>query len=522
MAVTLIGEVVNACDAVTGFNAGNISGDDDFVEGTGAIGIKASATTQEMYTTSLGAGAPYDFSSGGPEEGYHIIMWFNTKTPINATAGLRIVVGNGTSRGHWNVDPAGFYKGGFITKVVNTARDFNSIAVGSWSTTGNPAQLNNVTQVGGVFQTTTSIMGSFNNVQLDQITIGLGVRADGGTVGTPNTFETVRAADEDTAFWGWWGSSNGAIVAKGKLYIGPAAGSATSVFNDTAFVVTFADERVATGFYEINTRGAGTDVTWDLAAISAANPTNARWNLTVQADTNSFTDTNGVWKGGDQLSLEANASLDGTTFIDCTRVIQNGASLENITVLDANITSGVAAVESDDPSLIQNSTFNFSGAGHAIEITVAGTYTFTGNFFNGSYSGTGNDAAIWFNPTGGTGNLVLNITGGGNISASLIRNSSSGSVTVNNNVSITVDGLRDNTEVRVYLAGTTTVVDGIESATSGTTNDRFFTFSVAASTAVDIRIFNVDYEVADVLNFSTTVDAVIPVSQRFDRNYSNP
>ena len=203
MTVTLVGEVINAADATTGFNQGNISGDDDFVEGTGAIGLKCSNAVCQIFTTTLGASAPYDFSGAGAENGDHIVMWFNTKTPIAASGGLRIYVGDsvGADSGEWHVDPAGFYKGGFITKVIDAARDFD-VVTGAWTLTGNPAQLTNIDQVGGVFNTTTSIMGSFNNVQLDQFPVGSGIRVDAGTVGVPNTFETVRAQDEDTSFWG--------------------------------------------------------------------------------------------------------------------------------------------------------------------------------------------------------------------------------------------------------------------------------------------------------------------------------
>jgi hypothetical protein len=39
-----------------------------------------------------------------------------------------------------------------------------------------------------------------------------------------------------------------------------------------------------------------------------------------------------------------------------------------------------------------------------------------------------------------------------------------------------VTGLKDGTEVRVYSTGTTTELAGIETVTSGTVNNRFFTF----------------------------------------------
>ena len=495
MAVTLVGEIVNSCDAVTGFNAGTISGDDDFVEGTGALGVKASNTTQELYTTSLGATAPYNFAVGGAEEGYHIIMWFNTKTPIDtkANGGLAIIVGNGTSRGKWYVRPSGFYKGGFITRVVDTARNFNNIAAGTWTTTGNPAQLSNVTQMGGGFVTITSIMGSFNNVQIDQITIGEGVRADGGTIGTPNTFEVVRAADEDTAFYGWWGSSNGAIIGKGKLYIGPATGSATSVFNDTAFAVIFADEDVATGFYEIATRGAGTDVTWELASIAAANPAVARWSLTIDATTNSFSDTNGVFTGANTLTLSSNSTCTGTTFIDCSSLIQNSATLTDITVLDANTADGTAFLTSNNPALISGSSFTFSD-GHAIEITTAGTYTFNGNAFNNYLGTTGTnlvsnsgstDAAI-YNNSGGA--VTLNITGGGDTPS--VRNGAGATTTVNNNVNvdITVQDIAtapiQNAVVAIYNSTNDTEISNSLTNASG----QIVTASVANGTPLYIRV----------------------------------
>ena len=446
MAIALVGEIVNSCDATTGFNTGGLSGDDDFVEGTGALGRKVSSTTQEMYTTSLGASAPYDFSSGGGEDGFHIIMWFNTKTPIDATTGLRIVVGDGTARGHWYVTPTGFYKGGFITKVIDTAADFDNIAAGSWTTTGNPAQLTGITQVGGVFTTITSIMGSFNNIQLDQMTIGTGVRADAGSIGVPNTFEIVRAADEDSAFWGWWSSSNGAVVGKGKLFIGPSAGSTTSVFTDSAFSVTFANELVAVGFYEISVRGAGTDVSWNLANISAADPTVARWSLTVDSTTNSFADVNGVWQDADQLVLDSSVSLTGTSLINCSKLTQASATLSGISVISANTADSVAFIESDDPSLISDSTFTFSD-GHAIEITATGTFSFSGNTFT-DYLGTpgtnlvassgSTDAGI-YNSSGGL--VTLNIVGGGNTPS--VRNAAGSTTAIVTSVGLELNGLSE-------------------------------------------------------------------------------
>lgn len=484
MAVTIVGEVGNNCDIPADFNAGSFGTDDAAWEGSGAVGIKASATTVEFYTntsTELGPSAPYDFSVGGTEEGWHIILWSNTKTPVNITTGLTIIVGNGTDRGEWNVIGSGIYSGGWQSRVINTAADFNNISAGTWTLAGNPAQLTAVSQMGGGFTTITSIMGSFNNVQIDQFTVGLGLRVDAGTVGTPNAFNTVKVADEDGTLWGWWSLSNGAFLGKGKIYIGPTTGSATSVFTDSAFTVVFADELVAADFYEINTRGAGTDVTWNLASISAANAINSRWGLTVDSTTLTFVDTNGIWTGGSALILNSTSTLTGTTFIDCTSLTQNSGNLDGCTILDANTATANAFVIADDITTIDNCSFEFS-AGHALELTSAhaadpSTHAFDSNLFSG-YAGTpgsnlvaetgSNDAAI-FNDSGK--DLIINIIGTGDTPS--VRNGVGATTVINNTVTLTIQVDDENGAavegVRCAIYDFTGQVQGSE-ITSGSTN----------------------------------------------------
>lgn len=486
MAITLVGEVVNSADSTAGFSAGSISGDDDFVQGTGALGSKVSSTTTTYQTTSLGPTAPYNFSVGGAEEGWHYIGWFNSKTPINATSGFRFFMGtSGTNFGHWYVVPTVFYKGGFITKVIDPTRNFD-VTGGTFSAGGNPAQLNNITNMGIVATTTTSIMGSFNNIQLDQFTIGLGIRADAGTVGTPNTFELVRAQDEDSNFWGWWSSTQGAVIGKGKLFIGPETGTATSVFTDVAFKVIFASELVALDFYEIVMRGANTQVDWNLASIGAADPSVARWSLTVDGTITSFSDTNGVWTGSRTVTLSPESTLTGTTLIDGVQVVHNDATMAGAAFLSPSTASGVAYITTDNMSNVSDCSFESAGTGHAIEITAAGTYTFQGHEFGSGYNGTGNNAAVWFNPVGGTGDLIINVTGGGNISAGNVRNSSTGSVTVNNAVPITLTGLVPGS--RVYIENTTdSVVMFNEIEATDTFNE---SVNNATGKAIRIRVRN--------------------------------
>jgi hypothetical protein len=146
-----------------------------------------------------------------------------------------------------------------------------------------------------------------------------------------------------------------------------------------------------------------------------------------------------------------------------------------------------------------------------IEHPATGTFTYVGLSFSG------NDYDI-YNSSGGA--VTINASGGSNPTT---HRTPSGSTTINNNIAVTLTGMKDNTEVRVYAQGTTTELAGIENATSGTQDNRSFTFSLAASTVVDIRIHSVAYEALAILSFAIPAsDSSIPISQRFDRSYSNP
>ena len=80
---------------------------------------------------------------------------------------------------------------------------------------------------------------------------------------------------------------------------------------------------------------------------------------------------------------------------------------------------------------------------------------------------------------------------------------------------LTLTGLKTNTEVRIYEAGTTTEIDGVEN--SGTT---FATTTSASS--VDIVVHALGYEYQKLNAVDTSQNLTLPISQRADRNYSNP
>ena len=81
---------------------------------------------------------------------------------------------------------------------------------------------------------------------------------------------------------------------------------------------------------------------------------------------------------------------------------------------------------------------------------------------------------------------------------------------------LTLNDLIANTEVRVYASGTTTELAGVESSATS------FSTLIENNNSVDIVILNVNYEYQKVVNVDTSVNASLPISQRFDRGYRNP
>jgi len=473
MTISHNGDIATNCDTAGDFttnNSGaNIDAEDPFINGTGAIGDKMSGTNELLVSDNLSGGAAgvYDLAVAGADAGKHIIGFFLAKNILVATGGMQIMVRNASGHeGSWYVDPVNPYSGGFLPRVIDPTRDFDTAT--TWTTGGNPAQLDDVSECGAEFDVSGTVMGSFNNIQADVFSIGFGLRAasnrftfdtqtdvndstevitvtahgwehgtpvfydaegltadigltdltiyyinaDGvNTVSLHNTradaltdtspidltdgasaetqsltpayaMEDIAVFDEDVTVIGWLQRSQGAFIARGGIFLGPASGGAEARFNDSAFTVIFAEEFVAAGFYKFDFIGTDTLVEWDLASItSATTDTINRWDIVAAAtfgDTAGFgfTDTNGVWSKGGTLTLNGNCTLTGTTIIDCTSLDQQGAQLTDITVLDANTADGVGFILSDDPSKIDGGNFTFSD-GHAIEYNGTPTASYT-------------------------------------------------------------------------------------------------------------------------------------------------
>jgi hypothetical protein len=122
-------------------------------------------------------------------------------------------------------------------------------------------------------------------------------------------------------------------------------------------------------------------------------------------------------------------------------------------------------------------------------------------------------AAIYNNRAGA---CSITVAAGG--STPTIRNGSGASTTlVLGQTTVTLTGLINDSEVRVYDSGDNSVIDGTESVTGNE-----FAFADDAGNTVYIRIFHTQYLPADITGYVIpATDTDVPVSQVFDRVYSN-
>jgi len=235
----------------------------------------------------------------------------------------------------------------------------------------------------------------------------------------------------------------------------------------------------------------------------------------------SATINGGTWTDIGITTLRAGVIATGLTWRNCDQVTQNGA-----TITDAFIdgTQSTAAILSDNPSLITGCDFPGGGTGHAVRCDTTGTYNWNGNTDTG-YTGTrgtngtaasGSTDAMFYNNSGGL--ITLNVGAGGQSPS--VRNGAGATTTVNATVNVTFDKLKDNTEVRVFLAGTQTEIAGIEDATAGTIDNRNFTWSSSNGTNVDYQLISKQYKIIRVEGYSVpSGDVTIDIQQQLDLNY---
>lgn len=237
-----------------------------------------------------------------------------------------------------------------------------------------------------------------------------------------------------------------------------------------------------------------------------------RWEFDASMATSGFTmDFAGTTVVKAAVTLQSAADMTSVTFINCPSLTTNGASISACVLSGTQISVSSPA----NAALVSSSALTSSGTGHGIEISgTAADFTLSGVTFTG-YAGTngstGNEA-IYVNIA--SGSMTISITGGGTTPS--IRTAGA-TVTVVNNITLTLTGLQTGSDIVVLTAGTSTERVNVD-ANSGSTYD--FTYTYAASDYVDIGVFKAGYKPYYVRTYLLgAVNASLPIAQATDIYY---
>ena len=518
--------IINNADNATNWTGGSLDADSE-IQGAGCIGTKISSAQNLFgYDASADTGMPLNFAVGGAHFGQHFFGWINCLTPnldLKSNGGVRLAIGSdATNYGEWYVGGDGSesddpYRGGWKSFVQNPAANFN-VVNGTFVLASNPAQLNAADFFGGTIKTIASIMGNFNNGLIDQISVGFGLRLENGDATTPGKFDNFVASDEGTIAnkFGVYRSVSGVKLSQGKTFIGHDTGTSSTLFIDTGSVVVFEDAPVSSDFYEIKCQDAqGAAITNVLFGTSSLGVTSNGLFINA-AGTRKWTMTSELYNAQSTWEIYASilqsintASLSHAVKIESTSILNSGKLLlSGAAIASCSFAGGTDLIQLEvyDPDDMSNVAYtSFNNCNRAIQINQTGSYVFRGLAFNGN-------TFDLRNASGGSASIA--IVGGG--SSPSFENVSGSFTEIVNNITISLTGLISGSEVRVYPTGSLVELDGIENSTGS------FSFVMDASTHINIVIQKEDYEYQIIKNFAPGADSSIPVSQRFDRNYSNP
>ena len=350
----------------------------------------------------------------------------------------------------------------------------------------------------------------------------------GNGYGTFTGMAAKNDANDAVDGYNRWGlfqaESASSFLWKGMMTLGTSATSTD--FRDSNKSITIDNTKhVTKAFNKIEVNHASTRVDFtsvSITSLSTVSP--GQFEAVYDADINiegcTFTNM-------DTFIFQATSTILTSTFRDCAQITQGGGTFTTC-VIDGTTSVTSAAVLSDNPSLITYCDFPGGGSWHAVTCETPGTYNWVGNTDTG-YTGdrgtndtpeTGSTNAMFFNDSGGL--ITLNVGGGGQQPS--VRNGVSATTTVNATINITFAKMKDNSEVRIYLTGTNTVVDGIEDATTGTEDDRSFAWSSGAGVEVDyiIHCFQPGDEIYQSIRVNgytvPGTDTTIDIQQILDRN----
>lgn len=392
--------------------------------GTGSVG----AVNKKITATASLAGFAYTHGSVTNMENAANKLWLFKGYvadfgDLNATFGLKAALGNdvsnhyyynmagsGANRAVFDTYPA---QGGYLIAAIDP-----NIAAWREGTTGTMANLQNVDYFGIQAQFVAG-GAKAENLALDAIDVGTGLQIYGGDgVSADAVFQDLVDADQGTIAnrWGYVTQASGAIFIRGMMEIGVnnVTSTATEFTDDSGTTVFFPDGYHSAGLFgltiDLGSASTVIDIGSNLIGQGTITSEDTRPDHIVTGTSGSYT-FSGQLLNHRNITLTSAVDFDGAT-IECQLLTQATAEIQNATVRTDALTS-VAALQ--DPTFgsttgLHDTTFEQIGAGHAIEIDTAGSYTLTNLFFTGYGADTTDSAAI--DITASTGTVTLTVSGG--------------------------------------------------------------------------------------------------------------
>jgi hypothetical protein len=488
-----------------------------FYEGTGSVESQHSNADEETFTNQE-TNTNTTFNLDWSDTTVYMLIKDNLVDTF-ANGGVQWVIGDGSNRIGYDVggnDAVGLVlKTGFasfrmdVSAAAATPSGFNAYA-------GTEAGLNQgaITQAGYGSLHLAKAVGNVPNVFIDSITYitndSYALTINGGTVGTPETMSDV-AADDITNGWGMIGSPLGMQYLFGApTEWGNSTATADSYFESNSeqwyFIGDNAGGRaLGATHFPFRVVGNATDtisfVLNNTVIVNTA--TRAQFDVSdVNVNILKLTGVSFTGLGAITLPVQSigNKFLESCTFDNCDKVIVSTIDIDNLTVNGSSDADGAILLDANQSGTqnITNVTFNSDGTGHGVHINPTGAGPFTYNFDNWKFNdyatdvGTAADRAVYVNPVTSSADITINILNGGD-TPSTDQTGYTGTLTINNSVTITVTGVSEGTSVQVIAnetAGTVTTGDVLGQGLADSAGEFSFSlnFEAAFGTGLDVIV----------------------------------
>lgn len=484
---------LSTCETTTGWSIGSVD-DEIYQQGTASLSesIRNGGTAVFTPATAQDMSAPNT----------HLRLWFfhtfaaNLQTKANG--GIRLFVNTGNSRNEYFVGGSDTHEGAWELLSANLAAP--DIDGG--------ADLANITSCGYIIVHADAAR-NLTNTWWDFFTYGTGYEVYGGTPGDRVTWDDIAAADRANGY-GVVQSINGVNFLNSRLILGDRVGSNNLYFDGSGELSVYYDVGESADLYQIIVDGNSTGTTDAIIRNTVMKSASTSFDfLSNSASTNTVEITGTQFNRARNSIFKSGQIINDNVFIECGMITPSTAAFHRNAI--SGYVGAQGALYLQDSISMSDISFTSSGSGHAIYIDTPGTYNLVNFSYNG-YGATGTTEAVIYNNSGGE--VTINVSGG---DSPTYRNGTGATTTVLNTVAITLTGMKDNTEVRVFDLDKNPVA-GIEDAIDGSANNRSFTFSAEGGDIVNIRVFNINYQPADILGYTVpSTNATIPIQQVFDR-----